>query len=200
MRKPDEWIHARSRCQHFSDAQRICARQPTEASQSLMHVGRQTEESALHDVALEQRLGYSPGAILAVWRNLLIRKEEISAPPPGPGEGRSCNSGEQAEILPCLWETSPRATKKAWPLARRYDCFWLFSTPLATNRGWPANNSFDSAAYLRGIQDFCRLSCSWIRQRNLWRLAFPFYCRRWLCPIFGLSHANLHVVFLHSGN
>jgi len=60
-----------------------------------------------HEVALEQRLGHSPRAILTVWRHFLIRKEEISAPPARPGEGRSCNSGEQAEILPCLLETSP---------------------------------------------------------------------------------------------
>jgi hypothetical protein len=72
-----------------------------------MHVGRQTEESVLHDIALEQRRGHSPRAILTVWRHFLIRKEKISAPPLRPGEGRSCNSGEQAKILPCLWETSP---------------------------------------------------------------------------------------------
>jgi DNA-binding NarL/FixJ family response regulator len=57
---------------------------------------------------------------------------------------------------------------------------------LATNRGWPANNSFDFAADLPRIQDFCRPSRSWIRQRNLWRLAFLLYCR-WFYPILDLS-------------
>jgi hypothetical protein len=79
----------------------------SEAPPSLMHVGRQTEESALHEVALEQRLGHSPRAILTVWRHSPILKQEISAPPTRPGAGRFCESGEQAEILPCLWETSP---------------------------------------------------------------------------------------------
>jgi len=138
-----------------------------------------------HDVALEQRLGHSPRAILTVWRHFLIRKEEISTPRPRSGEGRSCNSGEQAEILPCLGNEFV-SYEESMATARRYDFFWLFSTPLATNRGWSANNSFDFAADLPRIQDFCRPSRSWIRHRNLWRLAFLLYCR-WFYPILDLS-------------
>src|SRR5229473_2856583 len=64
-----------------------------------------------------------------------------------PGSFASLSKAIQSRLRLFHGAGSPRVAKKTWPLARRYEFFWAFRTPLATNRSRPSDNGLTCAAY-----------------------------------------------------
>src|SRR5437764_12741311 len=96
------------------------------------------------DLALEQRLS-PPLAIfweVCTWstRRASTRcKEELK----GKLDADSC---ESTEILPSLRRTNSQVAKEVRPFSGGHDFLRIFGTPLATNRGGPANYSLNTTA------------------------------------------------------
>src|SRR5690349_1104080 len=95
-------------------------------------------------LALEQRLS-PPLPIfceVCAWstRRASTRcKEELK----GKLDADSC---ESTEILPSFRRTNSHVAKEVRPFSGGHDFLWLFGTPLATNRGGPANYSLNTTA------------------------------------------------------
>jgi hypothetical protein len=103
------------------------------------------------DLALEQRLSPLVAIFLEVCAWSMRRAstrcmEEL--------KGKlDADSGESTEILPSFRRTNSQVAKEVRPFSGGHDFLRLFGTPLAANRGGPANNSFNTTACVCRIRN-----------------------------------------------
>src|SRR5690348_5905726 len=101
-------------------------------------------------LALEQRLGPPTADILVTLRSAIPRA--------------LCTGKPRARWVPTVFESqevfrspgnaNPQVAANAGPFSGGYDFIRFLGTPLATNRGGPADHSFNLAAHLCCIRDF----------------------------------------------
>lgn len=80
--------------------------------------------------------------------------------------------GKSRQILPCPWPAYSGIAQEEGLQPGGYDFLWLFSAPLAADRGGTAHYCSDSPPHLQGIPHSDVAACSRARKGNIQVLGF----------------------------